>query len=112
MTLTRRLQEKRDELAKEWTRGWNPLADETNSVIALNYKKGFNDCADLLLPEIGKMRYAATKYIRTVPPDVHYEDCDLSSDDDLNCSCGMDKAETELMQALADIEEFLCEKCE
>lgn len=58
MTLPKRLQEKRDELAKEWTRGWNPLADETNSVIALNYKKGFKDCATFLLPEIEKLREA------------------------------------------------------
>lgn len=55
MTLPKNLQEKRDELAKDWTRGWNPLADSENSVIALNYKKGFNDCANLLLPEIKKL---------------------------------------------------------
>jgi len=55
MILPKNLQEKRDELAKNWTKGWNPLADSENSVIALNYKKGFNDCANLLLPEIEKM---------------------------------------------------------
>ena len=62
MTLQKNLQEKRYELAKNWTKGWNPLADSENSVIALNYKKGFNDCANLLLPEIKRLEEALEWY--------------------------------------------------
>ena len=58
MKIPKNLQEKRDELARDWTKGWNPSADSENSVIALNYKKGFNDCANLLLPEIEKLEKA------------------------------------------------------
>ena len=75
--MTKRLQEKRDGLAKEWTRGWNPLADETNSVIALNYKKGFKDCAAFLIPEIEKLKSTidcAAKYLES----CGYNDVDQS----------------------------------
>ena len=58
MKIPKNFQEKRDELARDWTKGWNPSADSENSVIALNYKKGFNDCANLLLPEIEKLEKA------------------------------------------------------
>ena len=65
MTIPKNLEEKRDELAKEWIRGWNPSADGENSVIALNYKKGFSDCANLLLPEIEKLEEALKKITKT-----------------------------------------------
>ncbi len=95
MTLPKRLQGKRDELVKEWTRGWNPLADETNSVIALNYKKGFKDCANLLLPEIEKLR-EALEYIASDYPKSYIHDSDNER----------------AKKALQSIEDFLGEKSE
>lgn len=121
MTLPKLLQEKRDELAKEWTRGWNPLADETNSVIALNYNKGFEQACDLLLPEIQKLREALKFYGNTLNwehhnnqkpldwgrPIIKYDDCKHVFNDEW-CSYGGDKAR----QALQSLREFLGEKSE
>ena len=107
MILPKNLQEKRDELAKNWTKGWNTLADSENSVIALNYKKGFNDCANLLLPEIKKLREALNHYNQwssLKEPD----ESDIRSDVDCGC-CSQGSAGAVAYKALQSWQEFLGE---
>lgn len=111
MTLPKKLLEKRDELAKEWTRGWNPLADETNSVIALNYKKGFKDCAALLIPEIEKLHNMLWE-TRNDMVLIHNLLLDYYSEENVyfrNPEYAFNKAKESLvrLKALQSLEEFL-----
>ena len=103
MTIPKKLEEKRDELAKEWTRGWNPSADSENSVIALNYKKGFNDCANLLLPEIEKLS-AALEFCLKNYLDIP---CEKSKSDGI-----LTTGRIEANRALQSWQEFLGEESE
>lgn len=69
MTLPKNLQEKRDELSlgraeNFWGERDSLEQEEQNSFddIVKDYKKGFNDCANLLLPEIKRLEEALEWY--------------------------------------------------
>lgn len=55
---------------------------------------------------IGKLKDAVVKYDRSIPDEVHFEDCITTLDDDENCDCGVALAENNLCDILKQIEQW------
>lgn len=108
MNIPKKLEEKRDELAREFN------SKEYGSKI--DFKKGFSSACNLLLPEIEKLREALNFYGNTLNwehhnnqkpldwgrPIIKYDDCKHVFSDEW-CAYGGDKAR----QALKSLREIL-----
>lgn len=112
MTTRKALKQQRDKLAEQSvSRGFYELHEADARV--RHYKQGFDAALNLILPEIKNLMSISSKYLRTIPPDVHYEDCaaisPLCEDGDEDCDCGVVDAESNLRQALESFEWLLKE---